>query len=403
MQRSVFGPAARLAGFAFLAASLLTSCSDNITPVAPGEASGPSSQVVLFGVQDQSVSMFVMLDPGTPTETFDDHLIGGSTVTFGGDTTSAILQILDSTPANSMRPYRREGGSQFTRFLDYDVQASDRNLRTNVDTYLLRDPEGKFGVSEYLATGIVNGFETPSSPVSNHVIPWGHVTESLVLSISRLQRDSVLAISFTPDPRAVVYVLERYSFGTVSTSRDLGIISSLPLPVALTHQFSTVSFVLPGQETQIRIPLYRVPFQKNQFPLTNVVRMTAIDADGRVVARSQPDFVQRPLGRDDANNNIYELDPLGGWVITSDPYPRGYVRPQATAQAVESVVPYETVQAMLGGRTLPAGATSTVTYESLLPSLRQAALAAEAAGQLPESSPGVLSMLPKGLFRSQRP
>lgn len=401
MQRSVFGPAARLAGFACLAASLLTGCSSKVDPVGPGESSAASSDVILFGVQDQAVTSFTLSDPGTPTDPFDDRLLSTATTTFGGDTTSAILQILDASPANSMRPYRREGASTFTRFLDFDVQANDRNLRTGIDTYLLRDPTGVFGVSEYLATGLVNGLETTRSPASNKVVPWGHVTESLVLSISRVQRDSVMSISFTPDPRAVIYVLEGYSFNNVQTSRDLGVLSSFPLPVAMPHQISQVRFILPGQETQIRIPLYRVPFQKNQFPVTLVMRMTAIDANGRVVARSAPDFVQRPLGRDDANNNIYELDPLGGWTITCDPYPRGYVRSQGVGEGIGPGVPYETVQAMIGGRVL-AGARSAVTYESLLPSLRQLTLARESSGERPLSLPGLLSTVPKGLFRPQQ-
>ncbi len=401
MQRSVFGPAARLAGFAFLAAVLLTGCSSKVDPVGPGDSSGASSDVVLFGFQDQAVTSFTLSDPGTPSDPFDDRLLSTATTTFGGDTTSAILQILDSSPANSMRPYRREGAGAFTRFLDFDVQANDRNLRTGVDTYLLRDPSGVTGVSQYLATGLVNGLETTTSPTSNKVVPWGPVTQSLVLSISRLQRDSVMSISFTPDPRAVIYVLEGYLFNNVQTSRDLGALSSFPLPVAMPHQISQVRFVLPGQETQIRIPLYRVPFQKNQFPLTLVMRMSAIDAGGRVVARSAPDFVLRPLGRDDANNNIYELDPLGGWIITCDPYPRGYGRPQDAAEAMGPGVPYETVQTMVGGRA-PAGALSTVTYESLLPSLRQITLAREASGERALSLPGLLSTVPHGMFRPQQ-
>lgn len=399
MQRSVFGPAARLAGFAFLAASLLTSCAEKVDPVAPGQSSAPDPNVSLLGVQDQAVTSFTISDPGTPDDPFDDRLLSTESFTFGGDTTSALLQILDTTPSNSFRPYRREGASQFTRFLDFDVPASDRDLRAHRDTYLLRDSNGQFGVSEYLATGLVNGLETPSSPVSNKVVPWGHVTESLILSISRVQRDSVMAISFTPDPRAVIYVLEGYLFNTVITSRELGILSSFALPVALTHQLSSVGFVLPGQETQVRIPLYRVPFQKNLFPLTLVMRMTAIDANGRVVARSAPDFIRRPLGRDAANNNIYELDPLGGWVITCDPYPLGYLRPQAVSSATDPSVPHEIVQAMLAGRNLVAAPSSVVTYESLLPSLRHASQAREAAGERPYTLPGMLPELPAGLFK----
>jgi hypothetical protein len=400
MQRSVFGPAARLAGFMFLAVSLLTGCSDKVTPLTPGDNAGASSDIVLFGVQDQIVTSTAWSDPGTPQDPTDDTFIGASSLTFGGDTTSAILQVLDASEANTVRPYRREGASQFTRFLDFDVPAFDRNLRTNTDLYLLRDSRGILGASEYLAKGIVNGLETRSSPVSNQVFPWGHVENSLILSIDRLQRDSVMAISFTPDPRAVVYVLEGYFSSVITTSRDLGALSSLPLPIAMTHQFSSFGFVLPGEETQIRIPFYRVPFQKNLFPLQFVMRMSAIDANGRVVARSAPDFIQRPLGRDEANNNLYELDPVGGWIITLDPYPRGYGRPQASVQAAPPVTyDHATVQAMLGGRTPGSFPSSVVTYESLMPALQQAAQSYEAAGGRPVTLPGVLPTLPKGLFK----
>ena len=59
---------------------------------------------------------------------------------------------------------------------------------------------------------LINGIETPASPTTNSVKPWGRTQPSLILSVGDLQRDSVLSLSFTPEPNAAVYILEIADF-----------------------------------------------------------------------------------------------------------------------------------------------------------------------------------------------
>ncbi len=386
--------AAQWAALAVLAFALASGCSDS-NPIDPSPSNAPGS-TLLLGFQDESIPYFNVLDPNTPTDVIDDRVVSTQTVTFGGDTTSAILQVIDFSNASLMRPYRREGTGPYRRVLDYDVPANDRQIGKNTDLYTLRDGEGVVGQSQYFATGLINGTETPASPTTNALLPWGRTSRSLVLSIDRLQRDSVLKISFTPEPRAAVYILELLDFDNVQIGRDLGFAAALPVPVSVPHQFSSWGFVQRGQETSIRIPFNHVPFQKGQFPLTVLCRVTAMDANGRVVGRAEPDFIQRATGRDDANNNLYELDPLGGWVITLDPYPKGYLRPQAIgASGIPGVLTGEQVRMMVGDQAFATGLSGTTAQSRQ--AVDQAALQRTDNG-LPAITIGLGHTPPAGLF-----
>lgn len=395
MRQHRFIRAARWAAVAALALALVGGCSDsNPVDPSPNPIVGNS---LLLGFQDEALPYFTMLDPATPSDIIDDRRVSTQFFSFGGDTTSAILQAIDFTSASLLRPYRREGTGPYRRVLDYDVPASDRQIGKNTDLFVVRDGEGVVSQSEYFATGLVGNTETLSSPRTNALKPWGRTTTSLALSISDLQRDSVLSLSFTPDPRAAIYILEILDFDNVNLLRELGFATALPMPVATTHQFSNWGFVLPGQETSIRIPFFNVPFIKGQFPITILCRVIAIDAQGRVVGRPDTDFISRPLGRDDIGNNLYELDPLGGWVITLDPYPRGYIRPQAVgARAAGGVLTGAQVRSMTGALAFqPGPPASTMTMRQ---ALEQAALRrTSTARALPRI--GIGQTAPKGLFQ----
>lgn len=379
---------------ALVALALVGGCSKS-NPVDPSPASSAQG-VVMFGFQDQPITITHMLDPGTPAEPLDDRVTGVETYTFGGDTTSAILQIIDNTVANAVRPYRREGTDSFRRFLDYDVRSTDRQVGLDTDLFQLRDGQGVVGRSEYFASALINGTETVNTPATNTVKPWGRAQETILLSIGNLQRDSVLSLSFSLDPRAVLYVLEVLDYNDLVTQKALSLATGGPMPVSLPHQYSTWGFVQPGQNTSVRIPYYHVPFVKGWFPQTKLVRVTGLDADGRVVARPRTDFIQRPTGRDDVGNNLYELDPLGGWVITLDPYPRGYGRPQAVGGPVPGVLTADQVEQMLGG-TVPTGALRSTE-------LARQDIARQALNRTAASSPriGLGTSLPAGVLRTNR-
>ncbi|MEQ1834351.1 MAG: hypothetical protein ABL977_14985 [Candidatus Eisenbacteria bacterium] len=200
MQRSVFGRAARSAGLLLIAASLLTSCSEKVDPVGPDNLAS-DGRAILLGTQNTNSVSYTFVDPGTPQDLTDDVLTASDHFGFAGDSTNAILQIIDQSNASLFRPYRREGANSFQRIYDFDVPAYDRDLGTHIDRFLLNDP-GVVGASEYMATGLIGGKSTANSPTSAKVKPWGRPDELLAIQVNRVQRDSVMLLSFTPDPRA---------------------------------------------------------------------------------------------------------------------------------------------------------------------------------------------------------
>lgn len=351
------------------------------TPTAPGQGNPTDNRLLMFGFQDQLIPFFFFADPKTPTDPRDDVLTGIG-VTSYGDTNSSVLEIVDGTQSNSFLPYSRQPGGEFRPATDFDFPPFDKQVTRGVDLAGIVHPAGEKNRSEYMATGVLNGTITQNSPFTNTVVPWGPTEYSLVLQFDRIQADSVLTITFTPDPRAVIYVLELSLAASISR-RDFLHQGSLPLPIAFPHSLSGWGYVLPGQESGIRIPLYVVPFQKI-FPLTVVVRVSAIDASGRVVSRSPSDYFLSGQGSD-PSDNFYVLDPCGGYIMTANPYSKGYgLTSGATPSTAVAASPYpfmthEDVSRMVAGHQAMAPRERIVmpgSLEQVSPSLPSAALPA---------------------------
>lgn len=388
MLRSVFGPAARSAGLLLLAVSLLSSCSKKVDPVGPSSRA-TDGKVLLMGTQNTASTSYVFLDPGTPDDLTDDKLSLASDVSFTGDTTNAVLQLLDLSNARTFRPFRRNGAGEFQQLFDFDIQAYDRDLRSHIDRFFLSDA-GQVGVSEYRCAGVIQDVAASTSPTSAAVKPWGRVEERLAIEVGRVQRDSVMTLSFTPDPRAVAYFVEIVDFGKVALNRGAALLASLPLPVALPHQLSSFGVLLPGEEL-VRIPMAPVPFTRGFFPRAFVVRVTAIDASNHVVSRSQADYSKRTVGRTDKSENINLFDPLGGYVVLLDPYGAGAPYP-----AVEN---FRVAQMIERNSRIVAGPATP--FESFQPELDQFARQQEAAGYEPPALRGMRTTIPAVLFEQQ--
>lgn len=361
-------------------AAVAGGCSKS-TPTAPGEGHPTDDRLLMFGFQDQEIPFFFFADPKTPTDFRDDVLTGIGVVSFG-DTNSSVLEIVDGTQSNSFRPYTRRPGEEFRPATDFDIPPSDKQISRGVDLASIAHPAGDKNRSEYMATGVLNGTVTQNSPFTNTVVPWGATDEGLLLNFDRVQADSVLTVSFEPDPRAVLYVLELSLFADISR-RDFLLQGSLPLPIAFPHSLSGWGYVPPGGESGIRIPLYRVPFQRI-FPLAVVVRLSAIDAYGRVVSRSPSDYVLSGQGSD-ASHNFYVADPCGGFVMVANPYPKGYqvtsgATPDAAFAASEfPFITHEDMSRMVAGRSGLAARERLVlprSLEQVSPSLPSAPLPA---------------------------
>ena len=365
------------------------------TPTAPGEGHPTDNRLLMFGFQDQEIPFFFFADPKTPDDPGDDVFTGYGTVSFG-DTNSSVLEIVDGTQSNSFQPYSRQPGGEFRPATDFAFTPFDKQVSRGVDLAAIVHPAGEKNRAEYMATGLLNGTLTQSSPFTNTVVPWGPTDDGLFLNFDHIQVDSVLTVSFEPDSRAVLYVLELSFFASISR-RDLLHEGSLPLPIAYPHSISGWGYVLPGQESNIRIPLYVVPFRKI-FPLAVVVRVSAIDRYGRVVSRSPSDYIASTQGSD-PTHNFYVLDPCGGYFMVANPYPKGY---QVTSGATPSAalaptsfpfIAHEDVSRMLAGRAGMAASERIVlprSLEQVSPSLPSAAL------------PALARKLPQGILPPAR-
>jgi hypothetical protein len=332
-------------------AAIAGGCSKS-TPTAPGQGTPTDRRLMMFGFQDQEIPSFFLADPKTPGDFSDDVLIGVELVSFG-DTNSSVLEIVDGTQSNAFRPYSRQAGEEFRPATDFDFTPFDKQIDRGADIAWIVHPAGEKNHSEYMATGVLNGTITTTSPYTNTVVPWGPTEGGLALNIDRIQADSVLTLAFEPDPRALFYVVELSLFDLVNR-RDYLHRGSLPLPIAYPHNLSFWFNVPPGYESSIRIPLYAVPFQK-VFPRSIVARVSAIDASGKVVSRSPSDYVFSAQGSD-ATDNFYVLDPCGGFIMTANPYPKGYGLTAGTTAGVSadaaSALPFvtnEEVSRMVAG------------------------------------------------------
>jgi hypothetical protein len=368
-------------------------CSES-NPTAPGEGTPTDNRLLMFGFQDQEIPFFFITDPKPldPSTDPPPFVSGVGLVSFG-DTNSSVLEIVDLTQSNSFRPYSRQPGGEFQRANDFDIMPFDKQIHLSVDIAGVAHPAGVKNSSEYLVSGLLNGTLTPQSPYSNTVVPWGPTDYTLSLNINAIQVDSVLTINFIPDSRAVIYVVEMSLFDAINRP-DFLLQGSLPLPIAHPHSLSFWFFVPPGQESNIRVPLYAVPFQINWFPLAVVVRVTAIDAFGRVVSRSPSDFVLDSQGSDQTNDYLIAF-PSGGFFMVANPYPNGYRITTGGAEAAAvatdalpskgQVIRHEEMARMVAGRPMTA-----VSERRVLSRIQ---------AQVPPSWPSVALPVPPGLAR----
>jgi hypothetical protein len=348
------------------------------TPTAPGQGTPTDDRLMMFGFQDQEIPSVVFVT--IPKDATKPPFVTGIGLVSFGDTSSSVLEFIDGTESNSFRPYSRQSGEEFRPATDFDISNVDKQISLGADVGGIVHPTGVKNRSEYMVTGLLNGVITQRSPYTNTVVPWGTTDYGLTLNIDAIQVDSVLTVRFEPDPRAVIYVLEISLFSVVDRS-DYLLQGSLLLPIAYPHNISVWGTVPPGFESGIRIPLYTVPFSKI-FPRSIVVRVSAIDASGRVVSRSPSDYVPFSQGSD-ANNIYVAAVASGGFIMTANPYPKGYgITSDVTAgdaASPASLIPHEEMNRLLAGRAGISARERVVTpwfQEQISPTLPPAPLPA---------------------------
>ena len=322
---SPFARAARLLALALL----LSGCSKKVTQpdasftTPEGVAGG---RVIMMGWSDQAVYGVVIGDPGTPDDRFDDTVLEWETFFFS-DTTAVRFQIWDNTAANGYQVFRTSANGGLTRLYDYDVRPTRKYLFAQTDIFEFADAAPASPTSDYIGRGTFNGVVGTNSPLTNRVLPVGRIDDGLEVTFQRPVRDSILNLRWVPDARATFYVVEILDANSFKTRRANTLRSMLPSPIISDSRIPNIPFIVMASET----PALVLPFYPAIFPVRLFIRISAYDAAGRMVSRNNQDVTTftRDVPPSSPYRRIYEVLPLGGVLVTLDPYNSGTLQPLA--------------------------------------------------------------------------
>jgi hypothetical protein len=305
-----------------LAALASGGCSEKVTapnsrPVPEGQQNGV---MLMMGWHEQESVWFTILDPGTPTVPTDD-VLGVVGVDYWADPAGVRTTTLDLSQSNQLEPFRLGSDGNVNPLFDFLIPATVRFIGSNFDSYDFEDfaptPDPK-----YYARGVLNGQVTVASPVSNRAgaFPTSAFNMNFIPAPKGAPGDSVLDIQFEDDPGAAYYVVEvSGATGVLGTGdvyslerRTIGIPSPL-LPGS--RPIRSFFFLMPAGSGLAGI---HIRFSTRAFPLFFHIRVTAIDAQGRMVNRVNDYLRTRTTG---AGTNTATYEPLGGAVEVLDPYP----------------------------------------------------------------------------------
>jgi len=285
-------------------------------PVPQGQQSG---EMIMMGWHEQGSVWFVVDDPGTP-DTPNDDVLSTVGADFFADPNGVRTTTLDISNSNSLEAMRVGENGNVAPLFDFMVPATVRLIGANLDSYDFED-FAPLAPPQYFGRGVLNGTVTTGSPVSNpaSALPTCDDNMNFIPEPIASQRDSVLDVQFEEDPRAAFYVVEISDGSAVVGTGDVftnerrarGILSPL----------------LPGQRPLnsgiVLMPAgtglsgFHVTFSTRAFPLFFHIRVTAIDAQGRMVNRVN-DYLHTHQASGPDNIETYE--PLGGAVEVLNPY-----------------------------------------------------------------------------------
>jgi len=201
------------------------------------------------------------------------------------------------------------------------------------------------------------------SSVSNRLRVSGTIDESLdFLVVPKLfAGDSVFKIQYTEDPRATFYVIEVNTAGGVLGNGSSFSLErrtrALPSPLQPgTRSLSSFFAVVPPGVGAAGI---QQVISSRVWPLSFYIRVTAYDADGRMVNRVN-DYM-RTRNRD-GDDNLTTYEPMGGAIEMLDPYPNP-VQPTPVPDVLTSAQ----AAAILARFPPPAPATTNLSQTGLAP------------------------------------
>jgi hypothetical protein len=230
--------------------------------------------------------------------------------------------IMDRSSASRFEVYDRSANGSMSPVFDYSLPPDEKWLDTYWERYsFFSSPSADNpNNSAWLARGVVSGIVGQQSPLSN-TVPWRGTASydtnpTLRFRSAREQADSSqVSITWTTDPNAVGYWMQVLAFDDVEevTFADRAKFFSEGLPIsarrsmlryvpAASPQGETAAFNDPTAE---RITNKLTFFMHKSY----IVRVFAVNAEGRVINRLQTDYRRVPK---DTGKMYY---PVGGVVF----------------------------------------------------------------------------------------
>ena len=341
-------------------------CSKKVTepnsrPLPEGEQDG---SMLMVGWLEQAAISFTVADPGTPNEPLDDDL-HEVILTYWHGPGNLRTATLDASPASTMEAFRIASDGNVEGMFDFFLPPSLKFIGQGLDVYEFQEEEPP-SPARYVGRGVDERVPTTASAVTNRVqVSEGTIDESLdwLPLPKQFALDSVFKIQYTEDPRAEFYIVA-VNGGAALLAEGLGgsfdrRTRAIPHPLEpYTIPLSGVFFVVPPGVGQAGI---FIPITSRVWPLTFYVRVTAYDADGRMVNRVN-DFL-RTAGRD-GELNLTFFEPMGGSVEMLDPYPPE-IDPVEPPDVLSSAQAMAILEGFFGG-----GAPTVTNFASSGPLLR---------------------------------
>ncbi|MCC6349458.1 MAG: hypothetical protein IT347_07695 [Candidatus Eisenbacteria bacterium] len=276
----------------------LAGCARKITSVdaAYTQLEGtPDPEAQLMVWPDMPTYVYYYLDRGTAGPSESDSLVSTESVYRNGPGAVQTM-LLDGGNGSGFEFFRRASNGGFEPMRDYIVNAPRKWLDSHWELYELTDsrPSG-FSPATYMARGLLAGATTTRSPLTNPARLTGATTSSLVYTGQAFpaKADSNFTMSWGAIAGAAGYWLHVYQFRPSALNAEY-VLSGTPRPVwngLVRDQFvgyvaaPATSYKL-GSPTGARVLTYSPPISGQVY----LVRVTAVDADGQVIAWIGSDF-----------------------------------------------------------------------------------------------------------------
>lgn len=240
----------------------------------------------------------------------NDPLVGTEEV-YRYNPGSNVMMLMDQTPASKVEALRREGNGAWNSYQDFFHDPTRKWLESESQAFVIVDeaPSG-FTPATYLLRGIVDGVVTARSPISNPSVLADRIVDNVFYTGISAPADSQFTVSWVDVPNAVGYWIHVYQFLEARQSDQIA--SGVPQALYLDKNRDFYLCYLPAPATSYKLGSPNAEIITTKVMLRGqvyLVRVSAVNADGRLIAYTYGDFGVAFAG------DGYSLFPLGAKAI----------------------------------------------------------------------------------------